>query len=282
MRLLAVTLSVLIALVLCACPASNSFSATPLAGNTAPVNESVKPDDEGGNGDEGTEDPPDDSAKKPEVHPPQTLEQQRKSEYVAFEGGLRAYPDQGKVELDAYLLGGQTRPLEYFLVLPGGNTHESLFSTGARGLHLKRALEMIGLSEGKVKFSGRGYLDKPVGDRVRISVRFDHAETGEETVVNVEKWLWDHNADAHPEEVGFVFTGGFEKFRPELNRTVFEADRKGNLIALWRDASCVLDNDRETAYMPDIYAPYPDADGMPKSVRGMMPPVTLIFERFKE
>ncbi len=212
----------------------------------------------------------------------QTHADQRKSDYVAFEGGLRAYPEDRKVELEAWLLGGQTRPLEYLLVLPGGNTHESLFATGARGLHLKRALEIIGLKEGAAKGTTRGYIDPPVGARVRLKVRFTHAETEKETTVPVEKWLWDHDADAHPADVGFVFTGGFERFRPELNRSIFDADRRGNLIALWRDPVCVLDNDREMAYVPDIYSPYPDADGMPQARQGMMPSVTLIFEPWKD
>lgn len=203
---------------------------------------------------------------------------QKDAEYVAFEGGLRAYPEKRVVEMDAWLLGSQTRPLEYLLVSPGGNTHESLFATAASGLHLKRALEIILLHEGKVKRTGRGYLDKPLGDRVKLSVRFTHAKTGEQTTVPVEKWLWDHQNKGHPKEVGFIFTGSFEQYRPELNRSLFEADMKGNLIGLWRDSACVLDNDRDDGYVPDIYSPYPEADGIPQAVRGISPPVTLIFE----
>lgn len=207
---------------------------------------------------------------------------QDKADYVAFEGGLRAYPEKKIVEMDAWLLGSQSRPLEYMLVSPGGNTHESLFATGASGLHLKRALEIIGLQEGKEKRSGRGYLDKPVGDRVKISVRFIHAETGELTTVRVEDWLWDHNTDANPTHVGWVFTGSFEQYRENINRSLFEADMKGNLIGMWRDATCVLDNDRDDGYMPDIYSPHPEADGIPRANRGVTPPVTLIFEPQKD
>ena len=184
--------------------------------------------------------------------------------------------------MDAWLLGSQTRALEYLLVNPGGNTHESLFVTGASGLHLKRALEIAGLQEGKTKRVGRGYVDKPLGSRVKMSVRFRHADTGDLTTVPVEKWLWNVRTESNLEEVGFIFTGSFEQYRPELNRSIFEADMKGNLIAMWRDASCVLDNDREDAYLPDIYSPYPDADGIPSTNRGVSPPVTLIFEPWPE
>ncbi|MCB9894660.1 MAG: hypothetical protein H6839_09435 [Planctomycetes bacterium] len=219
---------------------------------------------------------------EPEAEAQPDPPKQKDADYVAFEGGLRAYPAKRVVEMDAWLLGSQTRPLEYLLVSPGGNTHESLFASAGSGLHLKRALEIVGLAEGKEKRSGRGYLDKPVGDRVKISVRFFHSKTGKETVVPVEDWLWDHQNNAHPDKVGFIFTGSFEQFRAELNRSLFEADMKGNLIAMWRDSACVLDNDRDDGYVPDIYSPYPEADGIPQTVRGVTPQVTLLFEPWPE
>jgi hypothetical protein len=223
-------------------------------------------------------DPPSDPQPEPEPDPVPQVE----SEYIAFEGGLRVYPARRVIEMDAWLLGAQTRPLEYLLVAPSGNTHESLFATAASGVHLKRGLEIILLNEGEIKRSGRGYLEKPVGDRVKMSVRFAHDETGVETTVPVEDWLWDHQANSNPEKSGFIFTGSYEQFRPELNRSLFEADMKGNLIALWRDASCVLDNDREHAWRPDIYAPHPEADGIPKRGMGGSPQVVLIFEPWKD
>ena len=262
--------TMILLLPLMGCGANSGVENTPVAqANTSsasqPVNE-TEPEPE----------PQPDPVPEPDPVP------QAESEYVAFEGGLRAYPAKKVVEMDAWLLGAQTRALEYLLVTPGGNTHESLFVTGSGGLHLKRALEIIGLQEGETKRVGRGYVDKPIGSRVRISVRFTHADTGKETVAPVEDWLWNVRIDDNPGEVGFIFTGSFEQYRPELNRSIFEADMKGNIIALWRDASCVLDNDREDAYMPDIYSPYPDAKGIPSAVRGKSPPVVLLFEAWPE
>jgi hypothetical protein len=203
---------------------------------------------------------------------------QRKADYVSFEGGLRAYPEKKRVEMDAHMLSEQTRPLEFLLVAPGGATHESLFAAQAKGEHLKRALEIIGLKEGAEKRAGRGYHDKPVGDRVKISVRFKHSETGKETVVRVEDWLTDFRLKSKPEPVGWIFTGSYEQYKPELNRSIVEADLKGNLIGLWRDASCVLDNDRDSGVNSDVYSPNPDAPGIPKP-NGRTPAfVTLIFE----
>lgn len=211
----------------------------------------------------------------PERHDPV---KQVEAEYVSFEGGLRAYPAERRVEMEAILLSEQTRPLEFLLVAPGGATHESLFATGAQGGHLKRALEIIGLKEAETKRFGRGYFEKPLGDRVKISVRFKHEESRELMETRVENWLWDHRRNSTPEPVGFVFTGSHEQVRAELNRSAIEADMKGSLIALWRDASCVLDNDRDNGTNPDVYSPNPNAPGIPSTRMGQPVAVTLIFE----
>lgn len=203
---------------------------------------------------------------------------QRDAEYVSFEGGLKVFPAKRRVEMDAVLLSEQTRPLEFLVVSPGGATHESLFATSARGEHLKRGLEIIGLSESTEKHMGRGYFEKPKGDRVKISVRFKHADTGTETTVRVEDWLTDFRLKAKPEAVGWVFAGSFEQYKPDLNRSIFEADLKGNIVALWRDSSCVLDNDRESGMHSDVYSPDPNAPGIPRTERGQPARVVLIFE----
>ncbi|MCC6575415.1 MAG: hypothetical protein IT462_16685 [Planctomycetes bacterium] len=195
-------------------------------------------------------------------------------DYLAFDGGLKVYPALKRVELAAQLIGGQSRPLEFFLVAAGGATHESLFATAAGAEHLKRALELIGLKEGHIKRQGRGYFDDPVGDRVKISVRFKHAGTGETMVVRAEEWLIDTITGKAPENVGFVFSGGQEEFAPEQNRQTVSADQLGNYIAVWHDSSCILDNDRKHGSISDCYTPNPDAPGMPAAGAD----ITLIFE----
>lgn len=203
---------------------------------------------------------------------------QAEADYIPFEGGLKVFPARKVAELRVVLLGNQTRPLEFLMVAPGGATHESLFASGAKGEHLKRALEMIGLIEAETKRSGRGYMDTPMGDKVKISVRFNHATTGKETTVPVEDWLFDILRNGTPEAGGWVFTGSFEQYDPRLNRSLIESDMKGNLIALWRDASCVIDNARKNGVAPDCYSPNPKADGIPEA----QTEVTLIFEKYKE
>jgi len=214
---------------------------------------------------------------KPEPDKPSDVPQAQ-ADYIPFEGGLRVYPARKVAELRVVLLGNQTRPLEFLLVAPGGATHESLFASGAKGEHLKRALEMIGLIEAATKRSGRGYIDTPLGDKVKISVRFNHAGTGKETIVPVEDWLYDVLRNGQPEAAGWVFTGSFEQYDPRLNRSLIESDMKGNLIALWRDASCVIDNARKNGVAPDCYSPNPKADGIPDA----QTEVTLIFEKYKD
>lgn len=202
---------------------------------------------------------------------------QREADYISFEGGLKVFPQAGRIELQVVLLGNQTRPLEFLLVAPGGATHESLFATGAKGEHLKRCLEMIQLKEAELKRSGRGYSEVPGGDKVKISVRFKHAENDTLMTVPVEEWLWDHQRNTAPEAGGWVFTGSFEQFNVDMNRSMIESDMKGNLVALWRDSSCVIDNARPNGATPDIYSPNPRAEGIPAS----QSEVTLIFEAYK-
>lgn len=203
---------------------------------------------------------------------------QREADYISFEGGLKVYPRAAKVELQVILLGNQTRPLEFLLVAPGGATHESLFATGCKGEHLKRGLEMIGLKEAEVKRSGRGHTEVPLGDKVKISVRFTHAGKGTLMTVPVEEWLFDIQRNGAPELGGWVFTGSFEQYDPQMNRSLIESDMKGNLIGLWRDASCVIDNARKNGAVPDTYSPNPKAEGIPAG----QTEVTLVFEVYKE
>jgi hypothetical protein len=220
----------------------------------------------------------------PEPAPEAPAVPQAEADYIAFEGGLRVYPQDRRIELDCLLLTDQTRPLEFLLVSPGGATHESLFASPARAEHLKRGLEIIGLQEAEVKRHGRGHQQRPLGDRVQISVRFAHHQTGEVKVVPVEKWLWDNRINSHPEPGGWVFTGSHERYDPDVNRSVFDADLRGNHIALWRDASCVIDNDRPSGGVPDVYAPFMQADGIPRpdGPTRNYPEVTVIFEPYIE
>lgn len=214
---------------------------------------------------------------------PDTLEDafdgpQADAPYISFEGGLKVFPRARRAEMQATLLGSQTRALEFLVVAPGGATHESLFATAVKGEHLKRALEMIGLKEAEIKRGGRGYTDPPLGDKVSIKVRFLHAVTKARTEVAVEDWLWDAQRNEKPEYGGWVFTGSFERYDPNLNRSLIESDMKGNVVALWRDASCVIDNARKNGASPDVYSPNPKAPGIPQQSAHVL----LVFEPYKE
>lgn len=203
---------------------------------------------------------------------------QGEADYISFEGGLRVYPAAGRVEMQAVLLGSQTRALEFLVVAPGGATHEALFTAGAKGEYLKRGLEMIGLREAETKRGGRGYSELPLGDKVDIRVRFMHAGTKKVAEVPVEDWLLDISSGKQPERGGWAYTGSFEQYDASLNRSRVEADMKSNIVALWRDASCVIDNARRSGATPDVYSPNPDAPGIPRA----QSEVTLVFTAYKE
>ncbi len=219
-----------------------------------------------------------DNRPAPETNSPLEVVPNTNEDFVSFDSGLRVYPKKGVVELDAVVLGGQTRPLEFLVVSPGGATHEALFSAPSKGEHLKRALEMLSLKEAELKYRARGHREKPLGDRVQIDVRWLDVPSGKTYQTRVENWLLDMTNGQHPEEVGWVFTGSHESFDSETNRSRIEADFKGNLVGLWRDPSCVLDNDREHGYVNDCYSPDSNNDDIPDAGA----PVTLIFKPHPE
>jgi hypothetical protein len=101
---------------------------------------------------------------------------------------------------------------------------------------------------------------------------------------NINAWdnedfvKWDAQRNEKPEYGGWVFTGSFERYDPNLNRSLVESDMKGNVVALWRDASCVIDNARKNGAAPDVYSPNPKAPGIPQQHAE----VVLIFEPYKE
>ncbi len=195
-------------------------------------------------------------------------------DYISFEGGVKVFPSLKRVEVDARVLGGQSRPLEFLIVGPGGSAHEALFTVTARAEHIKRGLEIVGLKEAKEHFSGRGYRETPQGDIVRISVRFTRSDNGKEAMVRVEDWLLNGITNASPAPGMFVFTGGQEQYLPELNRSVVSADQYGNLAAVWHDASCIIDNRHDHGSMSDVYEPNPNAPGRPQAGSA----VVLVFE----
>jgi hypothetical protein len=206
------------------------------------------------------------------VIPPQS------DDYVSFEGGVKVYPALKRMEVEARLLGGQRRPLEFLIVGPGGSAHEALFTVTARAENVKRGLEIIGLKEAKEKFGGRGYRETPRGDVIKLSVRFKRSDNGQEAMVRIEDWLIDNTTQGCPPPGIFVFTGGQEQYLPELNRSVVSADQYGNLAATWHDASCIIDNRHEHGSQSDVYEPNPNAPGIPQAGTG----VTLVFEPEKQ
>lgn len=195
-------------------------------------------------------------------------------DYLSFEGGVRVYPALRRMEVEARLLGGQRRPLEFLIVGPGGAAHEALFTVTAKAEHIKRGLEIIGLREAKEKFAGRGYRETPKGDVVKISVIFNRADSGKPAMVRVEDWLIDGITRTSPAPGIFVFTGGSEQYLPEINRSVVSADQYGNLAAVWHDASCIIDNRHAHGAVSDVYEPNPNAPGIPQAGAA----VTLVFE----
>jgi hypothetical protein len=195
------------------------------------------------------------------------------SKIVRFDNGVACYldTDDDRVEVEAKVISGQSRPLEFLVVTPSGADHEALLLMHGRAWDLKQGLELLGLREGKRKLRYRGDPDQPDGAPVDIEVHWKAAD-GKLRVSPIGDWVWNIKTGKPMEKSHWVFTGSLTF--PDTGRIAepLQADAVGNVIAIWRDPSCVIDNPRPSAtddqnWYPNAYANIPSAGT----------PVTLVF-----
>ncbi|NUQ33685.1 MAG: hypothetical protein HUU29_01915 [Planctomycetaceae bacterium] len=206
---------------------------------------------------------------------PITVEQRK--DVVRFDNGVTVFLEgDERIEVEAQVLGGQTRLLEFLVVGAGGPVHEALFVAGARARDLHQGLELLGLRCGQKKLRFRGDDQTPDGPAVDIAVQWKDKD-GKAESCPVEDWLYDTIDDAKVARGPWTFTGSLSEFRDDLGREIYAADTRDSIVGLWRDPSCVIDNPREHGAIPDVYIPNPEA--------GLLPPpqtvVTLVFRAHK-
>jgi hypothetical protein len=174
---------------------------------------------------------------------------------VRFDSGITAVinePDE-RVEAECAMISGQSRPLEFLIVTEGGSAHEALLQLTGRAYYLKQAMELIGLKEGTKKLAYRGDPTMPDGAPISLSVRW-RDRTGAIRENPIEDWVLNGLTKTAMERGPWVFTGSVTRFREDLNQDVFYADEVGNVVAIWRDPSCVIDNPRTSATDDKVWA----------------------------
>lgn len=196
---------------------------------------------------------------------------------VRFDNGIAVYldTDDDRVEVEAKVISGQSRPLEFLVVTPSGADHEALLFMHGRATDLKHGLELLGLREGARKLRFRGDPDQPDGAPIDIQVRWK-GTGGRTQTAPIGDWVLNAQTGKPMERSHWVFTGSITF--PDTGRVAeaLQAEAVGNVIAIWRDPSCVIDNPRESAT--------DDRNWFPNAAAGIPPamtPVTLVIRPFK-
>jgi len=167
---------------------------------------------------------------------------------IRFDNGITCIVDteDDRIEVEGSVISGQSRPLEYLVVTAAGAEHEALINMNGRPSDLKQALELLGMREGKRKLRFRGDPTMPEGSAVSIEVRWKTPE-GVEKSLPIEDWVFNAHTGKPMERSHWVFTGSATLPVVGSRGGALAADGMGNVVAIWRDPSCVIDNPRESA-----------------------------------
>ena len=176
----------------------------------------------------------------------------------------------GVIEVDAHFCL-RRGILEYAAVAEGGKTYESLLVLPCRPSHLQTALLLSGCEPGSVAPDARG--DAPpstapaeTGTIVRLELSIGSpAETAP-----VERFLIDRRTGQPPDPLRWVFTGSFFHRDQPDSPEYFIADVERSLIALWYDATALLNITR------DVGNPYRGPVGLEVNTTMLPPPETPV------
>lgn len=167
---------------------------------------------------------------------------------VRFDGGLIAVvgTDNDHIEVPALVLGAGGQPLEFLVVTQAGAVHEALLRVECKAIDIKHAMELLLMREGQRKPRYRGDATVPDGELVDIDVMWKDAG-GTLRLNRIEDWIYNRVEKDNMTPGPWVFTGSQSIWDESLRRERFLADEAGNVIAIWRDPTCLIDNPRDSA-----------------------------------
>jgi hypothetical protein len=179
-------------------------------------------------------------------------------------------PAAGTLEVDAHVCL-RRGILEYAAVAEGGKTYESLLVLPCRPSHLHTALLLAGCRPGDVGPHARG--DAPPatapaepGTLVRLEVSIGSPAEA----APIERFLIDRRTGQSPDPLRWVFTGSFFHRDQPDSPEYFIADVERSLIALWYDATALLNITR------DVGNPYRGPVGLEVNTPMLPPPETPV------
>ena len=127
--------------------------------------------------------------------------------------------------------------VELLICTSFGKTHESVFVTEAKPIHIQTALLLLGARAGKA-----GAASKPPGDRFEILV----AEEGK-APSHGERFVWHEKGKRPMARTAWVFTGS------RIREGQFMADIDGSIVATYHDPLAILNNPLPTNADDETY-----------------------------
>ncbi len=165
---------------------------------------------------------------------------------IELDAGRRTIRCPGRVNMDA---GG---PIELLACLPTGKTHESVFTLDVEPMHLKVALLLLGMREGRNPAypypEGDPEGNESPGETVQIDVEWERADDEEGRKIRrpAGNFLYNVQAESALQDAEWVFLGS----RQWQGR--FGAESDGSLITTYHDPLAILELAHPTV-RDDIY-----------------------------
>lgn len=153
--------------------------------------------------------------------------------------------------------------VELLLCTKYGKTHESVFVTRAKPIHIQTALLLLGARAGRMRYEPDA--DRvPEGDRFAILVR-----VGDQPARRAEDFVW-HDKHGRPmAKTDWTFTGS------KIAEGQFAADVDGSIVATFYDPRAILNNPLPTGFDDENYV------ANSKATPPAGTPVTLIMRKTK-
>lgn len=186
--------------------------------------------------------------------------------------GLRVFPQQGRIEVDAFVNLNRCPTLEFMACTRRGKTHETLLRFECDPEHLHLALLLLGLEPTpQVGEEGEQIaLDK--GERVVIDAAWwaRHTPAGDKSAPapvkgvvrrRVEDLIFDQRQGRSMPRVGWVFTGSQMVKVPappdwETLKEVYAASYEGNIVATYHHPFVILDTPLIEGGDDTVYVPF--------------------------
>jgi hypothetical protein len=186
--------------------------------------------------------------------------------------GLRVFPQQGRIEVDAFVNLNRCPTLEFMACTRRGKTHETLLRFECDPQHLHLALLLLGLEPTpQVGEEGEQIaLDK--GERVVIDAAWwaRHTPAGDKSAPapvqgvvrrRVEDMIFDQRQQRSMPRVGWVFTGSQMVKVPappdwETLKEVYAASYEGNIVATYHHPFVILDTPLIEGGDDTVYVPF--------------------------